>query len=72
MKLLKIIGIFFLIYFIRRFMQMYKVMARIQKEQENLRRQQSSHQTPQTRPEKNSDVIEADFKIVDLSNNLDQ
>lgn len=64
MKLLKIIGIIFLIYFIRRFFQMYKVMARIQKEQEELRRNQSQSQS-KTSSAKDEGVIEADFKVVD-------
>lgn len=58
MRLLKIICVVFLIYFIRRFIQMYKVMKRIQEEQANLRNQHAPKQAP-------SEVINADFKVVD-------
>lgn len=57
MKLLKIIIIFFLIYFIRRFIQMYRVMKKIQEEKKL---------NPQAPPSSShSDAIDADFKVVD-------
>lgn len=64
MRLLKIIFVFFLIYFIRRFMQMYKNMQRIQEAQlkaheDLLRRQKTAEQTQA------GNVINADFKVVD-------
>lgn len=64
MRLLKIICVVFLIYFIRRFIQMYKVMKRIQEEQANLRNQtQETYQNPPRQTQ--GEVINADFKVVD-------
>jgi uncharacterized membrane protein len=60
MKLLKIISVIFLIYFIRRFFQMYKVMAEIQKRQQAERVQPSKNYPS----DKNGDVIEAEFNVV--------
>jgi uncharacterized membrane protein len=68
MRLLKIIFVIFLIYFIRRFIQMYKVMKRVQAEQELIRRrqyEQQQYQANQTPPKKHDNVINADFKILD-------
>jgi predicted secreted protein len=61
MKILKVIAIFFVIYFIRRFIQLYRAMKKIQEAQAN---GQTFHkQSPQTTPEGN--IINADFKVVD-------
>jgi len=57
MKLLKIISVVFIIYFVRRFIQLYRAMKKIQEAQANMPRQ------PQNSP-KNS-TINADFKVVD-------
>lgn len=68
MRLLKIIAVIFLIYFIRRFIQMYKVMKRVQEEQQMLRRRQQEQQqytANQTSPKKHENVINADFKVID-------
>lgn len=62
MRLLKLIGFFFAIYFIRRFIQMYKAMSAIQEQNQHLRQQQ---QTQSNHQPKNADIIEADFKVVD-------
>ncbi|WP_408096465.1 hypothetical protein ACJVC5_15605 [Peredibacter sp. HCB2-198] len=64
MRLLKIIFVFFLIYFIRRFIQMYRTMKQIQDAQlkaheDLLRRQKTAEQTQA------GNVINADFKVVD-------
>lgn len=63
MKLLKIICIFFLIYFVRRFIQLYKALKRIQDEQAPLR-SQDKREYQQPGPA-SGDVINADFKVVD-------
>ena len=59
MRLLKIIAVFFIFYFVRRFIQLYKSMKKIQEAQaRNDQGQANSH--------RNSDnVINADFKVVD-------
>ncbi len=57
MKLLKLITIIFVVYFVRRFIQLYKAMKTIQEKQQ----QQASAQSHKNN---NDDVIEADFKIV--------
>ncbi len=64
MRLLKIIGVFFLIYFIRRFIQMYKVMSEIQRAQNNLRQNQQHPENARSKPQ-DSKIINADFKVVD-------
>jgi hypothetical protein len=63
MRLLKIILVFFLIYFIRRFIQMYRVMKSIQEQQlaQAARAQEQQHQPSP----KNDTIINADFKVVD-------
>ncbi len=55
MKLLKIITAVFIIYFIRRFFQLYKAMKSMQEKQAELER---------TKPKDKGDVIEADFKVI--------
>ncbi len=56
MKLLKIISVVFLIYLIRRFIQLYRTMKKIQEAQAN----------GQTYQKKSPDsVVNADFKVVD-------
>lgn len=63
MRLLKIIIVVFLIYFIRRFIQMYKTMKSIQDQQ-----MRQNNQPPQQEPPaagKNKTVVDADFKILD-------
>ena len=59
MKLLKVIVVIFLFYFIRRFFQMYKVMKAMQE------RQSAEFQAHAAKEaEKKGDIIEADFKII--------
>lgn len=77
MNLLKIISIFFIIYFIRRFIQAYKVMRHIQEENERLVRAQAQANSQQARsqtqqqhqsqshPQSGDDVINADFRVID-------
>ncbi len=63
MKLIKIILVFVAIYFIRRFIQMYRVMKRIQEQQmAQAQSQQNQGQRPDPSPK---NVINADFKVVD-------
>ncbi len=57
MKLLKIISVVFIIYFVRRFIQLYRAMKKIQEAQANMPRQ------PQNSPK--GPTINADFKVVD-------
>lgn len=64
MRLLKIIFVFFLIYFIRRFMQMYKAMKAIQEAQMKANEEQV-RRNPVTKPVQAENVINADFKVVD-------
>lgn len=61
MRLLKIIIVLFLIYFIRRFMQMYQVMKGIQAQHEanNLKAQR------QEQAEKAENVVNAEYKVID-------
>ncbi len=62
MRLLKIILVIFAIYFIRRFIQMYNVMKKIQEEQRN----QAAARGPETGAKKQEKtVVDADFKVVD-------
>lgn len=57
MKLLKLITFIFLVYFIRRFFQMYSAMKELQKKQTQV---QGTSQTTAK-----DQIIEADFKVVD-------
>ena len=59
MKLLKLITFIFIVYFIRRFFQMYSVMKDIQKKQNQV----PGHPQPQSSSK--TEIIEADFKVVD-------
>lgn len=61
MKLLKIISVVFIIYLIRRFIQLYRVMKRIQEEQ--AKGQTFHNKTAGASTERNT--INADFKVVD-------
>jgi type III secretory pathway component EscU len=61
MRLLKVIVFFFIIYFIRRFFQMYKVMKEIQRSQDELRQKEAQ----KMQQEKAAGVVEADYKVMD-------
>jgi hypothetical protein len=55
MNLLKIIVLIFIIYFIRRFIQLYQVLKSIQlKQEENLK----------NTPSKKDDAIDTDYKVL--------
>ena len=58
MRLFKIILVFFAIYFIKRFIEMYRVMKRIQDEQAMQKYKSSSNEV------KAEKTINADFKII--------
>ncbi len=58
MRLFKIILVFFAIYFIKRFIEMYRVMKRIQDEQAMQKNKSSSNDV------KAEKTIDADFKII--------
>ncbi len=58
MRLFKIILVFFAIYFIKRFIEMYRVMKRIQDEQAMQKNKSSSNEV------KAEKTINADFKII--------
>jgi len=58
MRLFKIILVFFAIYFIKRFLEMYRVMKRIQAEQTMRKNTTSSNDL------KAEKTIDADFKII--------
>lgn len=62
MKLLKIILVFFIIYFVRRAFQFYRAVKRIQ--QENLQRQNEFQQTA-AQPKADGEVVNAEFKVLD-------
>jgi hypothetical protein len=65
MKLFKIILLFFLIYFIRRFIQMYRVMKAIQQNRDNGNDQDSEGTSSPKRPTQEDKVVDADFKVVE-------
>ena len=60
MKLIKIISFFFIIYFVRRFFQLYKAMKQIQAAQA-----QGKTYKEYTSENSKSNVINADYKVVD-------
>lgn len=65
MRLLKIIFFVFIIYLVRRFIQVYRAMKKIQEAQAN---GQTFDQTFQKRPSPratDANTINADFKVVD-------
>lgn len=64
MKLLKIILIFFAIYFIRRLIQAWRVMKQIQ--EMNARNESSQRQEQDTGPKKpDNKVVDAEYKVID-------
>ena len=60
MKLIKIIIFFFILYFVRRFIQLYRAMKKIQESQA-----EGKTYTEYTQEKTKSKVVDADFKIVD-------
>jgi len=64
MKLLKLIIAIFVIYFIRRFIQMYRAMKKIQEEQ-ILKSQEDQSQAQSQSNEKNKTVINAEYTVID-------
>jgi hypothetical protein len=61
MRLLKILFVIFAVYFIRRFIHMYRVMKNVEEQQQNLKRAQPNG----TYQKSQSGVINADFKVID-------
>ena len=67
MKLLKILLVIFVIYFIRRFIQVYKALAQQRKYMEDVIRKQQAEAANQQRPQQSQSdgkVVEADFKVL--------
>lgn len=64
MKLLKIIFFFIVVYFVRRFIQMYRAMKRLQEDQ-LLKAQQQQNQYRPSSPQQDNGVINAEFKVID-------
>jgi len=62
MKILKIIAIVFVIYLIRRFVQLYFAMKKIQEEQ--IKQQTQNNMRPENTTPKDN-IIDADFKNLD-------
>jgi hypothetical protein len=62
MKLLKLIIIFFLIYFVRRFIQMYRALSKHHKA--SFPSEQDHNPGAQTR-RGNKNVVDADFQVLD-------
>ena len=60
MKILKIIGIVFIIYFVRRFILLYKAMSKIQQAQT----EKDTFEQRNTKRDTDN-VVNADFKVVD-------
>lgn len=63
MRFLKIILVFLAIYFIRRFIHMYKVMKRIQEQQ--MAQAQSRREEAPKHEANPKNVINADYKVID-------
>jgi Flp pilus assembly protein TadG len=64
MRLLKIIAVFFIIYFIRRFFQMYRAMKQIQEQAaQNAAKEQQQATSNPVPP--NDKVVDAEFKVMD-------
>ncbi len=63
MKILKLIFVFLVFYFIRRFIQMYRVMKAIQERQVSEGRSRGPN--PQRQDSGAAKVVNADFKIID-------
>lgn len=59
MKLFKILLFIFAVYFIRRFIQFYRVMKKIQEEQ------RKAGTNPQATPSNNSHIVDAEYKVMD-------
>ena len=64
MKLLKILLVIFAIYFIRRFIQVYKVMSQQKKYMDDVIRKQQAEASQQQTSQSNGKVVEADFKVI--------
>ncbi|HXH73617.1 MAG TPA: hypothetical protein VNJ08_01530 [Bacteriovoracaceae bacterium] len=68
MKLIKIILIIFCIYFIRRFIQLYRVMKKVQQEQQlnaQAERGTGGPRTERKAPETARHVVDAEYKVMD-------
>ncbi len=61
MRLFKLLIVIFGVYFIRRFIQMYRVMKRIQEQQQA---QAQNHQASGA-PHKQPSAIDAEYRVVD-------
>lgn len=60
MKLLKILLFIFAIYFIRRFIQLYRVMKKIQEEQLRQQREESQAKAQS----RSGEVVDAEYKVI--------
>jgi uncharacterized protein YpmB len=64
MRLLKVIVLIFLVYFIRRFYQMYKYMKQV--ERERLAAEEKAKEASDIKQAKDKgQVVDADFKVMD-------
>jgi uncharacterized protein YabN with tetrapyrrole methylase and pyrophosphatase domain len=59
MKLIKVILVFFLIYLVKRFFNLLKVVRELKEEKMRMENKVKTHQ------EMKSEIIEADFKVLD-------
>ena len=57
MRLLKVIVVIFIVYFVRRFIQMYRAMQKLQEE--------ARVKQPEKSSSVKSDVVEADYRVMD-------
>lgn len=64
MKLLRILLVILVIYFIRRFIQMYRTMKRIQEDQ-LAAAERERHRRPEHGPGPSTGIINADYKVLD-------
>lgn len=63
MRLLKIIAIFFLIYFIRRFIQMFQTLRKLQQQEQY--RQDKAPPKQANPANTKGNVVDADFRVLD-------
>jgi heme exporter protein D len=65
MRIIKIILVIVAVYFIRRFIQMYRVMKSIQEQQQRNMRENQARQQKQDHAARDQSIINADFKVMD-------
>lgn len=65
MKIIKLLLFIFMVYFVRRFINMYRYMKAMEARGQNAQPGPQEFQKSTQAPDPNAKIVEADFKVID-------